>query len=80
MDKSSSDYKERFESMTNEELVKAFNQEVGNSGWTSSRAKYLTALREEFINRNIDLSAIGNEQGLSYAKKIRLNGNIIETT
>ena len=52
-DKNYIEYKERFKSMTDGQLMDAFNREVGNSGWTSSRASYLVALREEFEKRKI---------------------------
>ncbi|PIR68192.1 hypothetical protein COU49_02500 [Candidatus Nomurabacteria bacterium CG10_big_fil_rev_8_21_14_0_10_35_16] len=54
-DKNYMEYKERFEGMTDGQLMDAFNREVGNSGWTSSRASYLVALHEEFEKRKIVL-------------------------
>ena len=63
--------------MNDEQLVDAFNREVGNSGWTGSRASYLSALHEEFENRNYDYSAIGGKGSLSLKKKVRVTGNKI---
>lgn len=52
-DKNYIEYKKRFGDMTDEQFLGIFNREVGNSGWTSSRASYLVALREEFEKRKI---------------------------
>jgi hypothetical protein len=66
------EYKERFGVMNDEQLIGAFNREVGNSGWTSSRASYLAALHEEFHNRNYDCSAIDSEGGTSLKNRVKL--------
>jgi len=63
--------------MSNEELIDVFNCEVGNSGWTSSRASYLAALGEEFENRNYDYSDIGDTGRLSFKNKVKLIFNKI---
>lgn len=52
-DKNYKKYKERFVGMTDEQLRNTFNREVGNSGWTSSKASYLSALHEELEKRKI---------------------------
>ena len=54
-DKNYMEYKKRFEVMTDGQLKDVLNREVGNNGWTSSRASYLVALREEFEKRKIIL-------------------------
>lgn len=66
------DLKERFHKMDDKELLTNFNREVGKTGWTSSRAMFLAAIREEFENRAYDYSAIGNKKRLSFAKKVEL--------
>jgi hypothetical protein len=75
-DKNYMEYKGRFDDMTDGQLMDAFNREVGNSGWTSSRSSYLVALREEFEKRKIvvtDKKVLVNEplipEGLSKCKK-----------
>jgi len=65
-------FKERFEKMSDKELVDAFNEEVGNPGWTGARGAYLAALHSEFRERGFDFSEIGNEEELSLAKKVTL--------
>jgi hypothetical protein len=72
-----SDFSEEFKVLSDEELIEVFNREVGNNGWTSSRAKYLAALDSELKKRNFDCSAIRDE-GLSFKNKIELVRNKIK--
>ena len=67
------EFTERFDSLTDLELVDCFNQQVGNSGWTSAKAFYLAALHKIFIRR-FDYSIIGNQENLSFKYKIQLRG------
>lgn len=71
------EYQEYFKGMSDRKLIDAFNREVGNSGWTSSRASYLAALGEEFENRNYDYSDIGDTGRLSFKNKVKLIFNKI---
>ena len=68
------EFTERFDSLTDLELVDCFNQQVGNSGWTSTKAIYLAVLHKEFITRRFDYSIIGNQENLSFKYKIQLRG------
>ncbi|MEO7201252.1 MAG: hypothetical protein ABIZ82_01515 [Candidatus Tumulicola sp.] len=72
------EYCERFGSDSDEELVAAFNREIGNTGWVSARGAYLAALHDEFRKRGFDFSAIGDADSLSLRVKIRLKGKKIE--
>ena len=65
-------YRLMFITQTDDEVIRSFNREVGNPGWTSSRGAYLAALHEEFNQRQWDYTEIGDESGLSYKRKIRL--------
>lgn len=65
------EFRNSLREMSDQELA-AFNREVGNRGWTSSRGAYLAALQDEFDRRGIDYSAIGDKNGISFANKIRL--------
>jgi hypothetical protein len=69
--------KERFRSMSDEELINAFNDDVGKHGWVSARASYHGALRDEFENRGYDYSAISNNGGFSLKRRIKLTGKKI---
>lgn len=67
------EFKERFNAMNDDELIGAFNREVGNPGWTGARAIYLSLLREEFGRRKFDHSAIiADSGGLSLKRKMNL--------
>ena len=68
----------RFKNNSNEELITHINNEVGNPGWGSSRAKFLTELSHEMLNREIDFSLIMSKGSLQLSKKIILiDGKIV---
>ena len=48
------EFKERFEKMSNGQLIDALNGQADNPGWVSARASYLTALSDEFERRGYD--------------------------
>jgi hypothetical protein len=73
------EFRKRFAAMSDEELIGAFNREVGNPGWVASRGFYLLALHDEFENRGFDYSAIGSKGGLSLRNTIKLAGKKIES-
>lgn len=52
-------------------LVKNFNAQVGNRGWTSTRAAYDCALLDEFIRRGYDVSAIYDGTSISFRNEIK---------
>ena len=74
------EFRTKFIGLSNKDLIQAFNREVGNPGWTSARAAYLTALHQEFEDRGLDYSLIGNKTKLSFAKRVKLVGNKIVPT
>lgn len=65
-------FKVLFAEMNDERLIDCFNNQVGNTGWTSSRASYLAAMHHEFDNRNWDYREIGSKTSLSYRQHIYL--------
>lgn len=77
MKNTQNEFKERFQKMTNEQLIETFNKDVGNPGWVSARARFQSALREEFENRGFEFSAIGDKRGFSFSNKITLVGKKI---
>lgn len=67
------------EALSDDQLVDAFNDEVGQSGWTQSRAAYLHALRDEFGRRGFDCDAVNHDWGgTSWSKKIKLVDKKVE--
>jgi len=62
----------KFELNSDSELIATFNREVGNQGWGSHRGAYLAAIHKEFLKRDFDISEIGNEQELSFKRKVEL--------
>lgn len=62
-------------SLSDEQLVAAFNRQVGNTGWSPSRGRYLAELRSTLESRGWNLSAVRNQHGgLSYKCRVRLAG------
>ena len=68
-----------FSDRSDQQLVETFNGQVGNNGWTSSRASFLAALHDEFKCRDFDFSAIGGEDRLNLGQRIRLEKRKIVT-
>ncbi len=67
------EFKERFSYYTDKEIISAFNNEVGNTGWGTARASFLTAIHYEFDRRNFEYSEIGDSKSLSFKYSIRMN-------
>lgn len=72
------EFTQRLVAMNDAELVGRFNAEVGNAGWTSTRALFLVLLHKEFDRRGLDYSAIRTENGISFAKRVRLENGVIQ--
>lgn len=70
-------WKNRFAAQTDDELIKSFNKEVGNTGWTSARGTYLHLMRNEFLNRSFDSRLIISENTFKLAKKIFIRHNAV---
>ena len=58
----------RFRAMSDDQLVEAFNREVGKPGWVSARADYLAMMCREFLSRRLDSSSFikGNRMSLAH--------------
>jgi hypothetical protein len=63
--------------LSNSDLIKEFNREVGINGWTTARASFLAAIHSEFNRREFDYSEIGDAKSLSFKNKVVLNGSKI---
>lgn len=61
---------ERFKKYSNDEIIQAFNDQIGNPGMVSRRMSYLSAIHHEFKRRGFDYSLIGDTQSLSFARKV----------
>ena len=61
----------QFADMQIPELLTVFNHQVGNTGWTGMRAYHDQALIDEFLRRGIDVSAVYNDNKLSFARPVR---------
>lgn len=47
------DFRTRFRSMSDEQLIDTFKADLGKPGWVSSRAMFHSAIREEFEKRGL---------------------------
>lgn len=63
--------------LDNDQLVHRFNSEVGNPGWTTSRGKFLVALTDEFLDRDIDISSIYSNNSLSLKYKVVMIDKVV---
>jgi hypothetical protein len=71
------EYKERLANKTIEELVDNFNSDQPSQGWVTARGYFLAALRQAFLDSEVDCSNFISEKGMSLQYQIRLEGNII---
>lgn len=65
-------YQERLERLTDEQLINAFNSQVGVQGWGNARAAYGRAMRDEFLKRDFDSTLTLTAHTFSFAKKVIL--------
>ena len=56
-----------------ESLVEEFNQQVGNTGWTSIRGVHDSVLIDTLIAKGVDVSAVYDGVTISFERKISLN-------
>lgn len=69
------EFKTRFESNSDQELISAFNSQVDNHGSGSAKMAFLGALKEELNKRSIDYSSVGDARSMSYANCVVLKDN-----
>ncbi len=73
-------YKEcqnKLQKMSDKQLIDAFNMDVGNPGRRGARARFHSALRQEFKRRGFDYTVIGKKNGLFFLRKVKLVGKKI---
>lgn len=56
-----------------ESLVEEFNQQVGNTGWTSTRGVHDSVLIDTFIAKGIDVSAVYDGVDISFKRHVALS-------
>ena len=74
------DLQEEMASKSVEALVKEFNQQVGNRGWTSLRGLHDSVLINTLIAKGVDVSAVYDGCDISFKRKIKLNGDKTRVT
>lgn len=61
--------------LSNEEIIKRFNRDVGIRAFGIARQGYLSALRHQIEKRGIDYSEVGNENVMYLGNKVDLVNN-----
>lgn len=56
-----------------ESLIEEFNQQVGNTGWTSIRGVHDSVLIDTLIAKGVDVSTVYDGVEISFKRKITLN-------
>ena len=70
-------FAEKFSNATMDELIAAFNSDVGNQGWVNARMHFLSALKNEFLSRDVDCTAFISSDTMSMRSRIHLKGDWI---
>lgn len=73
------EYMEKLSKLDDQGFIELFNSHVGKRYFNIALQGYLGAIYDEFAKRDIDFSAIGDEKGMSFAKKVILIGKKIYT-
>jgi hypothetical protein len=68
-------YARHFLVCTDQQLVHAYNREVGKDNWTNGRADYLFHLQRELAGREVDCSAVISGRVLSMKHRVTLVNN-----
>ena len=71
------EYTARLADKSIKDLVSTFNWDQPSTAWVSARGRFLAALRQAFLDTEIDCSSFVSEEGMSLSYPIRLEGNII---
>jgi hypothetical protein len=72
-----SDFRRRLQQASADDLIAAFNREVGNEGCTSTRAGYLTELRTALLATGLDCSAFISDVTMNLSHAIERKGDAI---
>jgi len=66
------EYKIRFETYSDQEVIDAFNSQVENQGSGTAKMAFVSAIKEAIIDRSIDFSSVGDITTMSYANCVVL--------
>lgn len=69
------EFKNRVATMSDEEVIEAFNRDVGNSGWTGARGAFHKALLQDFQRRgwHCDVIYDSDKNTLNLTSRVKLN-------
>lgn len=75
--KQTNEFVERFADKTIQQLISAFNEEQPKKGWVSARGRFLSALRESFLESGVDCCSFISAKGMSMSHQLGLESNVI---
>lgn len=70
------EWKKRFETLNDLELVETFNGQIGIRAWGYGRAAYISCLENEFRNRKFDCTILFGEDRHGYGLSFRLGHRV----
>jgi len=71
------EYRQRLADYSIEDLVESFNREQPIKTFVRARGRYLTALREAFLNTGFDCSTFISESGMSLDFTVEISGQSV---
>ncbi len=70
-------YRARFRTHSIDELIAAFNPEVGSRAWVHARGVCLVALRDALLATDLDCSSFISDKGMNMDRLIARQGDAI---
>lgn len=64
------DCTKKLSEMSDDQLIQAYNREVGINAWGNARADFLVGLGDEIRRRDFDSSLIFHEHGMSLRRQV----------
>jgi hypothetical protein len=70
-------FRQQFRKDSVDELIAAFNREVGCTGWVAARGVYLTALRDALLATGLDCSSFISIGAMAIDRRVTRRGRKI---
>ncbi len=70
-------FRARFRTRSVDELIAAFNSEVGSRAWVHARGVFLCALRDALLATDLDCSSFISDKGMNMDQLVERKGDAI---
>jgi hypothetical protein len=70
-------FHDRFKDGSVDDLIEAFNGDVGNTGWVRARGEFLIALMDALLGTGLDCSSFIDKDGMNMNACIKRKGKKI---